>query len=73
MAGRLLMIIGNDDDIVYGRTPEGQLLYDLAFTNLSGKYLARKHGIPVNRIRRMRDGTEIKKLRKQNRMREKVK
>ncbi|HEV8466070.1 MAG TPA: hypothetical protein VGQ63_13840 [Pseudolabrys sp.] len=67
------MVIGDDDKIVYGRTPEGQLVYDLAFTNLPAKYLARKHRTPVERIRFLRASSEIKKLRRQNRMREKVK
>lgn len=58
--------------IVYGRTPQGQLLYDLAFTNLAAKYLARKHRIPVASIRRMRGAPELRKLRKQNRLSAKV-
>jgi hypothetical protein len=61
------------DQIVYGRTPEGQLVYDLAFTNLPPKYLARKHRIPMARIRYLRSTPEIKKLRKQNRLRREVK
>ena len=52
--------------IVYGRTPLGQLLYDLAFTNLSEKYLARKHREPIAGIRRMRENADIRKLRRQN-------
>ena len=73
MAGKIfLMIIGNDYDIVYGPTPEGHWLNDLAFTNLSAKVsLPANMSIPVIRIWRMRHGTEIKKLRKQNRTREK--
>jgi hypothetical protein len=53
------------DQIVYGRTPEGQLLYDLAFTNLSIRSIARKHRAPVARIRFLRASSEIRKLRKQ--------
>jgi hypothetical protein len=60
-------------EILYGRTPEGQLVYDLAFTNLSPKYLARKHRTPVERIRFLRASSEIKKLRRQNRLRTKEK
>jgi len=59
-------------EIVYGRTPEGQLLYDLAFTNLPAKYLARKHRTPAARIRFLRSQPEIKKLRRQNRLRAKA-
>ena len=53
-------------EIVYGRTPQGQLLYDLAFTRLGSRYLARKHHLPIASIRRMRDGKELKQLRRQN-------
>lgn len=56
-------------EITYGRTSEGQILYDLAFTNLSAKYLARKHRWPIADIRRLRETASIKKLRKQNRLR----
>lgn len=55
--------------VLYGKTMLGQILYDLAFTNLSAKYLARKHPMPIARIRKMRDSREIKKLRRQNRLR----
>jgi hypothetical protein len=33
--------------VLYGRTKSGQLLYDLAFTDLDEAYLARKHHKPV--------------------------
>ena len=42
------------DTIVFGRTPLGQLLYDLGFTQLSERYLARKHRLPVAKIRTLR-------------------
>jgi hypothetical protein len=51
---------------VYGRTQFGQLLYDLAFTNLEENYLARKHGKPVAKIRALRATREIKGLRQKN-------
>jgi hypothetical protein len=38
----------------YGKTPIGQLLYDLAFTKLSERYLARKHKLPIAEIRQCR-------------------
>jgi hypothetical protein len=50
---------------LYERTPQGQLLYDLAFTDLSAKYLARKHKIPIAKIRSMRANKEIVMLRRQ--------
>jgi hypothetical protein len=40
--------------ISYGPTPTGQLLYDLGFTRLSPKYLARKHKLPIAEIRKLR-------------------
>jgi len=52
--------------VVYGRTRLGQLLYDLAFTNLDEEYLARKHRKPVAKIRALRTGREIKALRQKN-------
>jgi hypothetical protein len=41
-------------EITYGRTPLGQLLYDLLFTKLSECYLARKHHKPIAEIRALR-------------------
>jgi hypothetical protein len=41
-------------EIAYGRTPTGQLVYDLGFARLTDKWLARKHRIPVNQIRAIR-------------------
>lgn len=38
-------------EIAYGRTPLGQLVYDLGFTKLSDRYLARKHGMKVQTVR----------------------
>ena len=45
---------GKAAEIVYGRTPRGQLLYDLLMTELTPAYLARKHHLPVSKIREMR-------------------
>lgn len=39
---------------LFTRSALGQLVYDLLFTHLSERYLARKHRIPVARIRNMR-------------------
>lgn len=60
------------NEIAYGKTAMGQLLYDLAFTNLSSRYLARKHHLPIASIRSMRDKQEIRSLRRQNRLRTKA-
>lgn len=52
----------------YGKTALGQIIYDLAFTNLSAKHIARKHRKPIAEVRELRAAAAIKKLRKQNRM-----
>jgi|GEM_PF-2872289 hypothetical protein len=52
--------------IVYRRNRLGQLLYDLAFTNLDESYLARKHGKPVAAIRELRANRKVKGLRQKN-------
>jgi hypothetical protein len=62
----------SEPQILYGRTPQGQLLYDLAFTNLSVKYLARKHRFHASEIRQMREVSAVKKLRRQNHLPVKV-
>lgn len=41
-------------EIAYGRTPLGQLVYDLGFTKLGDRYLARKHRMKVQTIRECR-------------------
>lgn len=41
-------------ETLYGKTALGQMLYDLGFTDLSDKYLARKHRHPIAYIRQMR-------------------
>jgi hypothetical protein len=56
------------NEIAYGKTAMGQLLYDLAFTKLSARYIARKHHLPIASVRQMSEGKEIKKLRRQNRL-----
>jgi hypothetical protein len=38
-------------EVAYGRTPLGQLVYDLGFTKLSDAYLARKHRMKVQTVR----------------------
>ena len=47
-----------------GKTKVGQLLYDLAFTDLSEQYLAKKHKLKIDAIRRMRQQPDILKLRR---------
>lgn len=44
---------------MYGRTPMGQLLYDLGFARLTDAWVARKHRMPIAQVRRMK-----KRLRK---------
>lgn len=51
------------EQVSFGKTPTGQLLYDLAFTNLADAYIARKHHLPVREVRRMRRTPDMKKLR----------
>jgi hypothetical protein len=41
--------------VTYGKTAMGQLLYDLLFTDLTPKYLARKHNKPITEIRQLRE------------------
>lgn len=45
-------------ETTYGKTEMGQVIYDLAFTDLTPKYLARKHGMTVEEIRRLRIKTK---------------
>jgi hypothetical protein len=54
------------EEVLYGKTPEGQLVYDLCFVDRTDKWLARKFGIPIAKIRAMRYEKSVKKLRKQN-------
>jgi hypothetical protein len=56
------------NEIAYGKTAMGQLLYDLAFTRLSSRYLARRHHLPIASIRQMRGDKQIRKLRRMNRL-----
>lgn len=51
-------------EVAYGKTPLGQLIYDLAFTDLADKYLARKHRLPIQSIRNMRAGESVRDLRR---------
>lgn len=41
-------------EVTYGRTEGGQLFYDLAFTDLSEPWLARKHKMPRTEVNRLR-------------------
>ncbi len=42
-------------EYVYGRTPMGQLLYDLAFAKITEKWIARKHHLPIAKVRHLKD------------------
>ncbi len=55
------------ETVAYVRTPQGQLIYDLAFVDLTDKHLARKHHIPVAEIRNLRKIPSVVKLRRQTR------
>jgi hypothetical protein len=37
-----------------GKTAKGQLLYDLGLSGMSARSLARKHGLPIAEVRRLR-------------------
>lgn len=50
--------------IAFERTPIGQLLYDLAFTDNKPRTIARKHKIPVASVDRMRATDDMRDLRK---------
>lgn len=41
-------------EVQYGRAAVGQLFHDLAFTDLSEPWLARKHKMPQSEINRLR-------------------
>ena len=46
----------NDEAVMlFTRTPLGQLVYDLGFTRLGDRYLARKHHLPIEKIREYRE------------------
>ncbi len=52
-------------EIRYGKTPQGQLIYDLAFVQLSDKWIARKHRIPIAEVRSLREIPAVRRLAKQ--------
>lgn len=39
---------------LYGRSPLGQLVYDLGFSKIKDTTIARKHGLRIKVVRRMR-------------------
>ena len=45
---------GRHHTVAYGRTPLGQLIYDLGFAKLKDATIARKHGMPLAEVRRQR-------------------
>jgi len=51
---------------VFQKAKSGQILYDLAFVDLTDKWLARKHHIPVAEVRKLRKLPAIVRLRKQS-------
>jgi hypothetical protein len=53
------------NQVAYARTQWGQLLYDLAFVDLTDKWVARKHRISIGEIRKIRSSSSLQKLRQQ--------
>jgi hypothetical protein len=51
-------VTDNDDKITYGRTPTGQLIYDLLFAKLKDASIARKHRLPIQTVRDYRVAAE---------------
>jgi hypothetical protein len=45
----------DDEQILYGRTPLGQLVYDLGFAKLKDATIARKHGMTLEQVRTARE------------------
>jgi hypothetical protein len=52
-------------ELGYAKTPIGQLLYDLAFTEITDKWIARKHRISLSEVRTLRGSRGIKRLARQ--------
>lgn len=42
---------------VYGRTSEGQMLYDFGFSDLTEKWLARKYNMRLAEVRSLKKST----------------
>ncbi len=52
-------------EVAYTRTPAGQFLYDIAFRDLTDKWIARKHQVSIQEVRNVRKSPVIAKLRRQ--------
>lgn len=48
----------------FGKTKIGQMLYDLAFVDLTDRWIARKHGYSIAEVRELRNLPQVVKLRK---------
>jgi hypothetical protein len=59
------MIMTDETEVTYGKTAVGQLLFDLAFQDLTDKWLARKHQVTIAEIRNLRKSPILNKLRRQ--------
>lgn len=55
----------SEEPIAYGKTAVGQLLYDLAFKDLTDGWIARKHEITIAEVRNLRKSPIMEKLRRQ--------
>ncbi len=53
-----------DNKTVYGRTGIGQFIYDFGFANLTDRWLARKHKVPLSKVQEYRRSVK-RGLRKQ--------
>lgn len=38
----------------FAKTPLGQIIYDMGFSRISDKSIARKHSIPIKNVRELR-------------------
>ena len=42
------------NETIFTRTPQGQLLYDLGFAKISEAWIARKHHLPIDKVRELK-------------------
>jgi hypothetical protein len=52
------------DKPMYTKTPVGQFLHDIAFRDLTDRWIARKHQVPIVEVRNIRKSPVIQKLRR---------
>lgn len=49
----------SDDELMYERTPEGQMLYDFGFSDLTEKWLAQKYKMPISKVKELKKTARI--------------